>query len=195
MVQSIFTDKLLQSARKAAGTTNVREAVHDLTLHALRGRLLTAAHIARVARTVGEGIESSNLPRFAPVRETHRGAWEGLEDAVGEALRALEVAAREFAEGRASLAPGERDQMLAEIAEMEHSLGEGWNGALSIPASLHARITAVTALLRQAAATGPAAKALPEATPQAGGALSFIASGVLLGLAEAFREDPAKAQR
>jgi hypothetical protein len=195
MVRSISADELLRSARHAAGTANVREAVRDLTLHALRSRLLTAEHIARVARTVGEGIESSALPPVAPVRETRRGAWAGLEDAVCEALHALEVAAREFAEGRASLTPGERDRMLAELAEMERSLGTGWNAARSIPASLSARSTSVTALLRQAVTSGTAANLSPESTLDAGRALSLMASGVLLGLVEAFRDGPAGAHR
>lgn len=195
MVHSISSDDLFRSARDAAGTTNVREAVRDLTLHALRSRLLTAEHIACVARTVGEGIESSDLPAVAPVREAHRGAWAGLEDAVGEALHAVEVAAREFAEGRARLTPQERDQMLADIAGMERSLGEGWNHAPVVPASLGARITSVTSLLRKAVASVPAAPAPAEGALDAGRVLSFMASGVLLGLTEVLREGRAAAQR
>jgi hypothetical protein len=195
MVHSISADELLQSARDAAGTTNVREAVRDLTLHALRSSQLTAAHIACVARTVGEGIESSGLPQVAAVRDVHRGAWAGLEDAVGEALHAIEVAAREFAEGRASLTPDERDQMLAEIAQMERSLREGWNHPRVVPASLNARIASVSSLLRQAVASRPATNARPESMLGAGRVLSFMASGVLLGLTEVLREQSATAQR
>ena len=119
MVRSVSADELMRRARHAAGTHNVREAVRELTLHALRSRLLTTTHIAVVARTVGEGIDSSDVPPTAPVREAHRGAWAGLEDAVDQALHAIELAAREFAEGRARLTPEEREQMLAEIARLE----------------------------------------------------------------------------
>ena len=91
MVCPASSDELLQRARRAAGTRNVREAVRDLALHALRSRLLTAHHIATVAHTVAEGILSSDIPPTEPVRETHRGAWAGLEDAGGLLLAAVVV--------------------------------------------------------------------------------------------------------
>ena len=186
MDRSVSADELLRSAREAAGTRNVREAVRELTLHALRSRLLTARHIAIVARTVGAGIDSSDVPPTAPVRDTNRGAWAGLEDAVDRALQAYEIAAREFAEGRAKLPPGERERLLAEIAQMECNLGEGWGYAHAVPASLKGRIARMTALLGNAAADGPAT-ASPSEVPSAGGVLCFVASGVLLGLSETAR--------
>lgn len=182
MVRSASSDELLQRARHAAGTPNVRQAVRDLALHALRSRLLTAHHIAIVARTVAEGIESSNVPPTEPVRETHRGAWAGLEDAVGQALRAVELAAREFAEGRARLAPGERDRLLAEIAQLERSLGEGWGCPRAVPPNLRTRIDAVARYLRAPAVEEPAACGAGGAS--ASEALSCFATGVLLGLSE-----------
>ena len=148
---------------------NVREAVRDLTLHALRSRLLTATHIATVARTVGEGIESSDVPPTAPVRETHRGAWAGLEDAVGQALHAVELAAREFAEGRARLTPAERDQLLAEIAQLERSLGEGWGYPRTVPrvpAGADRRGCALTCGTRSSTRAGRVRR--PAAPPRAG---------------------------
>jgi hypothetical protein len=194
MVRSVSAEELLRDAREAAGTRNVREAVRDLTLHALRSRLLTATHIAAVARTVGEGIESCEVPPVAPVRETRRGAWAGLEDAVGQALRAVEVAARACAEGRAQLAPAEREQMLSEIAQLERSLGDGWGYPRTVPASLKALMASVTALLNRAAAPATSlAKA--EAHAPSGGVLSCVASGVLLGLSEGRREPPDSAAR
>jgi hypothetical protein len=182
MVRSASSDELLQRARRAAGTRNVREAVRDLALHALRSRLLTAQHIATVARTVAEGIESSDIPPTEPVRETHRGAWAGLEDAVGQALRAVELAAREFAEGRARLTPMERDQLLAEIAQLERSLGEGWGYPRTVPLVLRERIGAVAGYLRTSVVEEPTACGAGGAP--ASGVLSCFATGVLLGLSE-----------
>lgn len=188
MIRSTSSDDLLRSARRAAGTPNVREAVRDLTLQALRSRLLTTEHIACVARTVGEGIESSDLPPTAPVRETCRGAWAGLEDAVDEALHAIELAAREFAAGRARLAPGEREQVLAQIAQMERSLAERWQHGRKVPESLKARIGSVTALLRQAVTgEGPGQAAGVEAI-DAGWVFALVASGVFVGLSEALHQ-------
>lgn len=182
MVRSASPDELLQRARRAAGTGNVREAVRDLALHALRGRLLTAHHIATVARTVAEGIESSDVPPTEPVRDTRRGAWAGLEDAVGQALRAVELAAREFAEGRVPLTPAERDQLLAEIAQLERSLGEGWGYPRAVPRVLRERLDAVAGYLRAAVVAEAAACGTGDAT--ASGVLSCFATGVLLGLSE-----------
>jgi len=182
MVRSVSSDELLHSARRAAGTRNVREAVRDLTLHALRSRLLTAQHIATVARTVAEGIESCDIPPTEPVRETHRGAWAGLEDAVGQALHAVELAARQFAEGRARLTPAEREQLLGEIAQLERSLGEGGGYPRTVPPCLRARIDAVAGYLRSSVADETPARGAGDAS--AGGVLSCLASGVLLGLAE-----------
>lgn len=184
MVRSVSAEQLLREAREAAGTRNVREAVRDLTLHALRSRPLTAPHIAAVARTVGQGIESCEVPPTAPVRETHHGAWAGLEDAVGQALRAVELAARECAEGRARLDPAERDRMIAEVEQLERSLAEGWEYPRVVPAPLKARIASLTALLRRAA-TEPA-----PGEPAPGGSISCVASGVLLGLSAIVREPP-----
>jgi hypothetical protein len=189
MVRSINSDDLLRCARDAAGTSNVREAVRDLTLHALRSRQLTASHIATVARTVGEGIESSGVSPSAPVRDVHRGAWAGLEEAIDRALYALELAAREIVEGRTALSRAERDQVLAEIADLERSLGTGWNSRPRIvPAALKARIAKVNLLLRQTAPVIPGEDGLVERGPDAGGRVSLVASGILLGLSAGLGE-------
>lgn len=185
MIRATTTDELLRSARRAAVTPNVRQAVRELTLHALRSRLLTAEHIACVVRTVGEGIESSHLATTVPVREAHGGAWAGLEDAVEEALHALELAAREFADGRAHLAPGEREAILDQVAQMETSLSQRWQHSRSVPASLKTRIGSVTTLLRQAATAEAPAAAAADDVRDAGRVLALVASGVLLGLSEA----------
>lgn len=182
-------DDLFRSARNAAASPSVREAVRDVALAALRSRLLTAEHIAAVARTIGEGIGSVDVTPTAPVRETYRGAWQGLEEAVGLALHALEVAAREFAEGRARLSPEERERILDEIAQMERSLASGWDHRQRIPESLQARIAAVTDSLRRAVASEPPPSGEPAAL-DAGRVLTFVASGVLLGLGDALRVPP-----
>jgi hypothetical protein len=180
-------DDLLRSARNAVASSSVREAVRDVALDALGSRMLTAAHIAAVARTIGEGIASVEVTPTAPVRDTYRGAWQGLEEATGRALRALELAAREFAQGRARLTPDERERILAEIMQMERSLSSGWDHRHRIPDSLQARIAATVGHLRQAVASeAPAGGEAPA--HDAGCVLSFVASGVLLGLADALRD-------
>jgi hypothetical protein len=189
MTGSKSRQDLLQSARKAARTANVREAVRELTLHALRSRLLTAAHIATVARTVGEGIESSDVGEGGRLRESARGAWTGLEEALERALLAVELAAREFSEGRAVLPEADRVRVLDEVEILERSLGADWSYARSIPDALKARMSSATAHVRRAAGSGAgaaSANAQPEGESVAGGGrvLSLVASGVLLGLTQ-----------
>ena len=132
---------------------------------------------------MGKGIESSDVPPTAPVRETHRGAWAGLEEAVGRALLAVELAAREFAEGRARLASDERERLIAEIAQLEHALGEGWvpPGASRRPACAD-RVRCPRSCGRRRP-TGGAARA-DRAPTRPATAFSAVASGVLVGLSE-----------
>lgn len=189
MTRPTHTDDLLRRARSAASSPSVREAVRDVALNALRSRLLTAEHIAAVAKTIGEGIDSVGVTPVAPVREDYRSAWQGLEEATGLALHALEMAAREFAEGRACLMPGERERILEEVARMERSMASGWYHRQRLPASLATRIEAVAGHLRRAAACEPPPGVEPVAL-DAGRILSFIASGVLLGLGGALRDSP-----
>ncbi len=177
MIPSGTDDELLRHAREAAGARDVRDSVRALTLHALLGHPLTAAHIGLVVRTVGRGIESSGVPPTATVRETHRGAWAGLEDAVDRALRAVELAAQGLAGCPAALAAGERERALAELAALERELDEEWTYPQSLPAALRTRLAAVSAALREA---------VPEPAPAGDGTgralLSCVASGVLLGM-------------
>ena len=184
MPRSISAETLLRDTREATGTRDVREAVRNLTLHALRSRPLSAAHIATVARTVCQGIESSDLPPEALVLGTHLGAWAGLEDAVGQAVQAVELAAREFAEGRAGLAGPDRDRLLEEVALLARSLDEGWGRHRGVPPALKSRIASAASLLRQAppCPTEPA-----PALGAAFEAFSFVASGILVGLTEPVR--------
>jgi len=186
MVRSVPADELLRRAREAAGMGNVREAIRDITLHALRSHLLTAGHIATVARTVGEGIRSSEVEAVSLAgSETRHGAWEGLEDAVGQALLAVELAARQFVAGRGSLEPAEREQALAEFAAMAGDLGEGWRPTREIPALLRARIESVSGVLARTQFSDGAALADCGAGSHANEALSQAASGALRELSGA----------
>lgn len=178
MIRSIASDDLLRSARDAAGTANVREAVRELTLHALQGRLLTAAHIAKVARTVGEGIASSDVVPVAPVREAYHGAWAGLEEAVARALFAVELAAAQFVDAHARLSQEESDREQAELARMERTLAEAWNGGRALPGVLNTRVAAIATLLRRSI------EEPGETASVTGRDLALVASGVLVGLGD-----------
>lgn len=182
MARPVSPEDLLHGTRAAAGTRNVREAVRELALHALRGHWLTAAHIAMVVRTVGEGIASCEIPPTAPVRDTHRCAWAGLEDAVGQALHAVEIALGEVADGRVPLTCAGHARIVTDIAQMERALGEGWKYPKVVPAPLKARLASLDALLQRAA--DPRSPAADAFALDGSETLAFLASGVLLGLAD-----------
>lgn len=200
--------QLGQQTRKAAkaalaGRGDVRTAVRDLTLHALRSRLLTAEHLASVTRAVAEGIAGSTGEPLGQVREATRHAFTGLAEAVSKGLLALELSAREFAEGSGKIAPAEAARLLEEIAALERALGEGWKHEHSpAPRELAERVAAVSGHLRRAA--GDASRSLAgtvvrdletgviegaEAAAGASRVLGLVASGALLGLSEALREN------
>ena len=111
-------------------------------------------------------------------------AGYGITFTIGRGNDIVCMAAREIVN---RLIGRDVDQMVADIAGLEGALAVGWNHRHRVPEGLVARITAVTGLLRQAVTTE--AEAAPaDAGPSALGAgriLSFVASGVLLGLTEA----------
>jgi hypothetical protein len=185
MVSLILSDHLLRATRDAASAPVVRDAVRDLALHALRSRSLTAEHIAAVARTVGEGIESCTLSPVAPVREVQRGAWEGLAEAVDQALYAYELAARDLEEERTVFAAEDRDRVVREFEEMERTLSSGDAAKPLLTEDFKARMATVIGLLRGVdAGDAAAADGAPIADARL---LSMLATGVLLGLTAAPR--------
>ncbi len=210
MAPTDHTQQLGQQARKAAkaavaGRGDVRIAVRDLTLHALRSRMLTAEHLANVTKAVAEGIAGTAGEPFEQARAATRHAFTGLSEAVSKGLLALELSAREFAEGSGRLAPSEAERLLGEIAALEKTLGEGWrHDHAPPPTEVAERLAAVATHLKRAvgdavpgAATlvardlGAGAREGTDAVAGASRVLGLVASGALLALSEALRESAA----
>jgi hypothetical protein len=185
MVSLILAEDLLRAARDAASAPLVRDAVRELALRALRSRSLTPQHIASVVRAVGEGIGSCTLAQAAAVREVQRGAWEGLAEAVDQALYAYELAARNLDEEWAVFPAGDRDEVVREFQELERELSRGGTGERLLTEEFRARLATVIGLLRSAEAGEAVGRgAAPVADARL---LSMVASGVLLGLTAAPR--------
>jgi hypothetical protein len=74
---------------------DIRAAVRDLTLTAIRSRVLTLPHLASVAAAIEHGIQPApaSLKSSAP---TARRALEGLREGMAQALRALDLASTEY---------------------------------------------------------------------------------------------------
>ena len=157
--------QLERTARKVAfgksKRADIRAAVRELTLTALRSRVLTLPHLADVAAAIMNGIQAPvGVAGAAP---TTRKAVEGLREGMAQAVAALELATREY------VAVGGR------LSEAELEL---WLGAIdSLPeagdAEVERRLAALEATLH--AAEGG------EAT-EGTYVLGLLASGTLIGL-------------
>lgn len=159
--------RLERTARKVAfgkpKRADIRIAVCELTLTALRTRVLTLPHLADVALAIENGIRPpADMPRSAP---TTRRAMEGLRDGMARALVALDLASREY------VTVGGR------LSEMEL---EGWLGAIdSLPEVGDAEIERRLASLKKTLHAAEGSE-VAEGTY----VLGLLASGTLIGLLE-----------
>jgi hypothetical protein len=147
MARINLSDELLRTAREAAGRAQVRGAIRDLTCHALKRCPLTMENVAVVAQAVGEGIESAPRLRTELERASRHEAWVGLEDAIGRALEALEIAAREFSAGKARMADADRERLLRSACELERQLLARWASCDQVPPSIADRTGSLKELL------------------------------------------------
>ena len=157
--------RLERTARKAAfgkpKRADVRAAVRDLALTALRSRILTPTHLVHVAIAIENGVD----PEFAQSsnRSSHSRALEGLQDAMLPAIQALDLAARGYAAMGGRVSRPEIDSWMEALAAMPPLPGD----VLAEPlASLRKSL--------RAAQDGDSA--------QGSYSLGLIASGALLGL-------------
>lgn len=155
-------DDLLRHARVAAGTTNVRQSVRDLSLHALESHLLTLEHVATVARTVGEGIESARAGQGPEPRHARGDAWAGLEEAIGAALLALECAARDLARAGPCHTRAELDALRGAAGALVAELAMRWQPGAPLPGAMAKRTAAIVANLAGAIPCAGAAQAGAE---------------------------------
>jgi len=109
--------RLERTARKVAfgkpKRADIRVAVRDLTLAALRRRVLTLPHVADVATAIRHGIEPENAGVTG--NASYARALEGLLAALDVALNALDLAAREYSAVGGRLAPDELAHCLAAL--------------------------------------------------------------------------------
>lgn len=193
----------LASQTRQAGA-DVRAAVRDLTLHALRSRFLTAEHLANVTKTVGQGIGNVMEEPAADARAVAGHALQGLGDAVTKGLLSLELAAREFADGGGRLSADESQQIIDQIARLEQALGKDWQHEhVMLPPARKQRLADFAAHVQRAVSGARQAEpamrdtlhelqsTVHDGKQVAVGAariLGLMASGALLGVSEMLRE-------
>jgi hypothetical protein len=174
--------KLEHSARQVASgrtpTRDVRKAVRELSLAALRSRVLSVRHVARVASAVAQGIDPRQFEGRTPA-QPGRGtaqAAEGLIDTIDVALCALEVAAREFVTLGGRLHAG-ADAELEELDAVSRSL-TGLVPRNARGSSLGARIDCLRGHIRLV---------ISSEENEGEQVLGLLATGALLGLLESAR--------
>src|SRR5947207_15870533 len=114
--------RLEQTVRKVAfgrpvPKGNIRSAVRDLVLTALRSRMLTISNVMAVAEAIKQGIDPS---RSGVKSDTHvpvKQALEGLHLALSQALLALDIALREYT-GIGGRLPAHETRAAAEALEL-----------------------------------------------------------------------------
>lgn len=174
--------KLEQSARRVAfgrvPTGDVRSAVRDLALGALRSRLLSTRQVTRVARAIAHGIDPAQAGSRYSRKSTASGAIQGLADAIEIALHALEVAAREFVGLGGRFAP-EEGSVAEDLDALEQVLRE-LTSKPQPPEQIGARIDRLR---------GHFHIIVSSEASEGDHILGLLASGALLGLLEG--EEPA----
>jgi hypothetical protein len=170
--------RLEQNARKVAfgrarTRNDIRRDMRELTLTALRSRVLTLPHVAAVALAIANGIDPARIGAPAPMPASRSLAQEGLLQAIAKALTALDVATHEYVSVGGRICAAEVGEWLAALEAIGAIDGK----------ELAGRVTT----LKQALSSAES----PEAA-ESSYALALLASGALLGLIEADRPAPAK---
>jgi hypothetical protein len=212
----IDTDEVLKqmTAQAVAQGESLRSTVRDLTLQALQSRELSLAQIKSVVRSVTEGVNLGAIQGKLDADEVFAQSLAGMDDALLKVVEASRVALhqitgeREFRDSHLKKALHDleklEDEFLATIKKA--ATGDGspfksqWGGVLQEQMSAGtATGQQVMALVEQYGdQVRKAARAQRDAGFRAAHALAqnfaALASGVLIGMAEAMREAGAKAQ-
>jgi len=159
------SQRLERTAREVAfgklKTRDIRAAVRDLTLVALRRRLLTLPHLADVVSAIGNGIQPAATNPAG--KATIQRALEGLREGMARALTAIELASREYVSVGGRLSGAEL---------------QGWMAAMESLSEIgDPEIARLLASLKETLASAESDD-ISEGTRE----LGLLSSGALLGL-------------
>ena len=115
------TDEVLKGmAREAVKQSeNLRTAVRELTLGALRGRELTVREIKRVVKTVTEGVNLGAATSKLDADRVLGEAFAGMDEAVLKAVQANHLALQQLAAQGQSLRESHLKKALEELERLE----------------------------------------------------------------------------
>jgi hypothetical protein len=115
------TDEVLKGLAKESVKQgeNLRSAVRELTLNALRGRELTLGGIKRVIRTVTEGVNLGAASSKVDAERVLGEALAGMDDAVLKAVQANHLALQQLSAQGQSLRESHVKKALADLERLE----------------------------------------------------------------------------
>src|SRR6266850_4630016 len=115
------TDEVLKGlARESVQQgENLRSAVRELTLNALRGRELTLAEIKRVVKTVTEGVNLGAAATKIDAERVLGEAFAGMDEAVLKAVQANHLALQQLASQGQSLRETHLKKALDDLERLE----------------------------------------------------------------------------
>ena len=115
------TDEVLKGlARESVKQgENLRSAVRELTLNALKGRELTLSEIKRVVRSVSEGVNLGATASKLDGERVFSEALAGMDDAVLKAVQANHLALQQLSAQGQSMRESHMKKALAELERLE----------------------------------------------------------------------------
>jgi len=115
------TDEVLKGlARESVKQgENLRSAVRELTLNALKGRELTLSEIKRVVRSVSEGVNLGATASKLDGERVFSEALAGMDDAVLKAVQANHLALQQLSAQGQSLRESHMKKALDELERLE----------------------------------------------------------------------------
>jgi len=210
MKPMIDTDEMLKqmTAQAVAQGESLRSTVRDLTLQALQSRELTLAQIKAVIKSVTQGVNMGAMQAQLDSDEVFEQALAGMDDALLKVVEASRLALqqitgeREFSDSHLKKALDDlerlEDEWLNTVKKAAAGAGSPfksqWSGALEEQMNAGtATGQQVMSLLEQYGSQfQKAARAQRDASFRAAHALAqnfaTLASGVLIGLAEAMQQ-------
>ncbi len=214
MKQLIDTDEVLKqmTAQAVAQGEGLRSTVRDLTLQALQSRELSLAQIKQVVGSVTEGVNLGAMQGKVDTDQVFSQALAGMDDALMKAVEASRIALhqitgeREFADSHLKKALDDlerlEDEFLATVKRSAEGAGSPfasqWGGVLqnTMTGGTASGSQAMALVEQYSNQVRETARAQRDAGFRTAHALAqnfaALASGVLMGMAEAMQEGSTK---
>jgi hypothetical protein len=188
---------------------DMRVAVRELTLNALRSRELSLAQMKQVLKKIAEGVSMGSADPKVNVEQTFKSAIAGMDDALLKAVEANQMALQQLASQGQSLRESHLKKALTDLERLEDSLlkavkeaaaksddqlKQQWMGVLQQKQEVgtEAGAKVKTMMEKFSEETQQAVRSQRRMTLKAAHVLSenftTLASGILIGLSEGLQK-------